>query len=87
MSMAKLQIGIEGMFVIVQNNTETLTPPITYFTDDRLEHYMLFAVGRKWESVDKVSSKMEAFAVANMDVSRTPLVFIPDNFIKTADLI
>jgi hypothetical protein len=60
------RVGIEGMFVIVRNNTDFNMPPQWHFTSKELERYMPLAVRKRWDT-GEVGGKLEAFAIAGCD--------------------
>jgi hypothetical protein len=69
LNLMKMQVGVEGMFIVVPNNAENPALPEIHWTDPRLEKYMPTAVGSYWNS-HHVLTKLNSFAVANLDPSR-----------------
>jgi hypothetical protein len=61
-----LRVSVEGMFVVVRNNSDFNVDPYWYFTSDELRHYMPLAVRKHWDTAD-VEVKLEAFALAGCD--------------------
>jgi hypothetical protein len=66
MSSLAYRVGIEGMFVIVRNNTDFHMEPYWYFTSSELERYMPLAIRKRWDTA-QVGAKLEAFAIAGCD--------------------
>ncbi|KAL0571869.1 hypothetical protein V5O48_010089 [Marasmius crinis-equi] len=60
--------GVEGFFMIVRNRADPFMAPYWWFTNEKLESYMPFAIRGGWDT-EKVGARCEAFAVAGLEIA------------------
>ena len=58
--------GIEGMFMIVRNNTEYQFPASWYFTAPQLDRYLAHSI-KGWDT-DHIGTIAEVFSIAGCNV-------------------
>jgi hypothetical protein len=69
----QVRVGCEAFVLIVKNNAESPFMPATFWTSKELEDFMSVIVrAKRWDTLD-VAAKLEAYAVAHCDVTRTSL--------------
>ncbi|EEB89385.1 hypothetical protein MPER_12518, partial [Moniliophthora perniciosa FA553] len=66
----KRRAGVEGFFLLVRSHPDGFTAPKWYWSNPKLEPYMKIACKGGWDS-DRVSTRVEAFAVAGCNVEGT----------------
>ncbi|ESK96797.1 hypothetical protein Moror_6669 [Moniliophthora roreri MCA 2997] len=66
----KRRAGVEGFFLLVRSHPNGFTEPKWYWSNPKLEPYMKIACKGGWDS-DRVSTRVEAFAVAGCNVDGT----------------